>query len=1130
MKFLDNLTLKAKLLLLLSFPVTGLLFFSGLQGVQSYQRYSQMDKIETVSVLATKISAFVHETQKERGMTAGFIGSSGKKFADKLPAQRELSNVKFKDMKNFISTIDFSNYPNGFKKDIFDATSKFENINSIRDKVNSLNIKAGVAIGYYTKMNGLFLDKVVSIAKLSDDAIITQSLTAYSSFLLSKERAGIERAVGANTLGGDKFGIGMREKFSELISAQNSYLKTFSYYAKEESNKYYNETLQGKSIDEVNRMRKVMLSASDIGGFGVDSEYWFDTITKKIGKLKKIENHVRDNLRLSDKKVKASVVIASNISNLLHETQKERGATAGYIGSKGKKFATKLPNQRKLTDKRIAILKKSLRNYNLNNYPKSIKTKINIALGKLSKIQKMRKDVTALKIGAGAAIGYYTGINSSFLDFVQVVSKLATNVNESKDLNAFYNFLMSKERAGIERAVGSNTFARNKFLFGMKGKWTKLITEQDAFIVAFKASARPSFIKFYNNTLKGKAVDEVNSMRKIAMNAKTIGGFSVDAGYWFTQITKKINKLKKVDDKLSQDLISNVAELKSNSLVMLIFVLVSAILGVILVTIVTAVIVSRIQKSLNVFEVGLNYFMQYAIREKDYIQQIEVRGTDEFAQMTIHINEKIKQTEYIIEQDRKVVHEIDDVMGKVSNGFYGYDIKLEGATQEVEKLRHNINTMIKDAKRKFDVINTILDNYGRGQFDYKADKMDLNGMYGDFGSLLNSTQLLGLNISELLAQISNAGTSLSENTTILTSSSSNLAQSSNRQAASLEETAAAVEEITGNIQNSSQNVANMSNLSDDVTSSAKSGEVLASKTSESMDEINEKVTAINDAIGVIDQIAFQTNILSLNAAVEAATAGEAGKGFAVVAQEVRNLASRSADAASEIKALVESANQTTVDGKKIADGMISGYTTLNDKITQTKEMISQVLVASKEQETGISQINDAINELDKVTQENAHSSSQIDSLSSEVEILSNNLIEAASHATFDDKIKASVCEVDLTNQIAVLKNEHIAFMDSNFAKLGDFNTWKVTAPTECNLGKWIKKSEQDDKGYTKTQNWEDLKATHGKVHNGIQEYIEMDARRESNFELRNSAEELTEAMSRLFNNLDTVKFENCKNR
>jgi methyl-accepting chemotaxis protein len=168
----------------------------------------------------------------------------------------------------------------------------------------------------------------------------------------------------------------------------------------------------------------------------------------------------------------------------------------------------------------------------------------------------------------------------------------------------------------------------------------------------------------------------------------------------------------------------------------------------------------------------------------------------------------------------------------------------------------------------------------------------------------------------------------------------------------------------------------MASFSNSVTQSAQDGEKLANQTNVSMDEINAQVTAINEAISVIDQIAFQTNILSLNAAVEAATAGEAGKGFAVVAQEVRNLASRSAEAAKEIKTLVETATQKADQGKNIAGSMIEGYKQLNENISQTISLISNIEGASKEQLLGIEQINDAVNQLDQQTQQNAMVASQ----------------------------------------------------------------------------------------------------------------------------------------------------------
>jgi methyl-accepting chemotaxis protein len=206
----------------------------------------------------------------------------------------------------------------------------------------------------------------------------------------------------------------------------------------------------------------------------------------------------------------------------------------------------------------------------------------------------------------------------------------------------------------------------------------------------------------------------------------------------------------------------------------------------------------------------------------------------------------------------------------------------------------------------------------------------------------------------------------------------------------------------------------MAALSSSVTSSATSGEKLANETTIAMDDINNQVNLINESISVIDQIAFQTNILSLNAAVEAATAGEAGRGFAVVAAEVRNLAARSAEAAKEIKNIVENATTKANHGKQIAGNMIDGYKQLNENITQTINLISDIQSASKEQLLGIEQINDAVNSLDQQTQQNAMVSNQTHDVAVVTDQIAKLIVSSANEKEFKGKNEVKAKNINVS--------------------------------------------------------------------------------------------------------------------
>ncbi len=459
------------------------------------------------------------------------------------------------------------------------------------------------------------------------------------------------------------------------------------------------------------------------------------------------------------------------------------------------------------------------------------------------------------------------------------------------------------------------------------------------------------------------------------------------SGSYIDDIKKEVTSMKKsIKDSITSNIIS--------SLIIIIFV-------VILLSLLSTYIMNRVVvKPLLEFQNGLLNFFKYINREQKDIDPLTINSNDEIGKMSLLINENIQKTKTIIEQDNKLIEDVKEIVNHVGNGYLDKKINTSTNNESLEELKVLLNDMLENVKKlvgtNINSLSEVLEHYSNKDFTKTIDK-------ATSGKIGNDILELNKMITELLQDNQEDGLILQEKSNELTSNVKILNENANSQAASLEETAASIEEITSNIKQTSQKAQEMLSISSKTQKSAHIGKDLASKTVNSMEDINNTVININEAITVIDQIAFQTNILSLNAAVEAATAGEAGKGFAVVAQEVRNLASRSAEAAKEIKDLVESATVKANEGKEISSTMIEGFSELENNISETSNLIDDVTNAANEQSTGISQISDAVNQLDKFTQENASIAEKTNSIALETNDIAKDIVNNVNKNNFEGK-------------------------------------------------------------------------------------------------------------------------------
>ncbi|GGX80641.1 methyl-accepting chemotaxis protein [Litchfieldella qijiaojingensis] len=284
----------------------------------------------------------------------------------------------------------------------------------------------------------------------------------------------------------------------------------------------------------------------------------------------------------------------------------------------------------------------------------------------------------------------------------------------------------------------------------------------------------------------------------------------------------------------------------------------------------------------------------------------------------------------------------------------------------------------------------------------------------EIGQLYSALERMQEKLETLVVSLRDSSDSVFTGAGEIAAGSQDLSSRTEQQASALQETASSMEQMASTVSNNTDTAIKADQLSASASKTAEAGGQEVERTVQLMREIAESANRVNDIIGVIDSIAFQTNILALNASVEAARAGEQGRGFAVVASEVRSLASRSAESAKEIRSLIEATTTQIVSGAEQAERSGQTISETVDSIRQVSALMGEISTATQEQNSGIEQINAALTEMDSVTQQNASLVQQSSAAAASLEEQAQRL--AALIATFRVDDQAAPATAQLTRQ------------------------------------------------------------------------------------------------------------------